>query len=389
MYRHRVFSALHTVVLLCCMAACGGVGSNISEDTTCKPGAKSTASLSEQSDITSAAATWADSVVNSLSISQLAAQVLMPASYTSTDAATLSRLTNYVCTLEVGGIAFHKGDTASMRLIADSLQSATHIPLFLAIDAENGLGMRLQGAATYPLNYKLTEASQTQMYDYGQAVGKDCHRVGINMVFGPVLDVVSDPHCYMYKRSLGTDPNRVAEQAIAYARGLLDTGVMPVGKHFPGLGRSKTDPHKQLPVINAVAEEIEKTDLMPFIRYIENGFPAIMAAHVAMPALSPDSLPADMSPYLMGTLLRDEMNFDGLVITDAVNMGALRRIVNDSLPPVVRAIQAGADIILAPVDTPQALEQIVQAVTRGQISVQRLRECCRRILFYKYLALLR
>lgn len=338
-------------------------------------------------DLTPLARAYADSVMATMTLEEIASQLLMPASYTRTDAATLRQLTYYARQLKVGGIAFHKGDTASMRLIADSLQHLGKTPLFLAIDAENGLGMRLKGASLYPLNYKLSDASQTQMYDYGRTVGRECERAGINMVFGPVLDVAPGPGWYMYKRSLGPDPQRVAGQATAYARGMQDAGVVPVGKHFPGHGRATADPHQSLPVIKATTDELRDVDLLPFARYIESGFPALMVAHVAVPALSGDTLPADMSPHIMRTLLREEMHFDGLVITDAVNMGALRGMEAGGTPPIIIALEAGADIILAPDDTGQALRLILQAVSTGQLTEDCLRAHCHRILFHKYLAL--
>lgn len=340
-------------------------------------------------DLTPHAEAWADSVLETMTLEQMAGQTLMPASYARADGATLRQLRSYVADCEVGGIAFHKGDTLSMRLLADSLQNIAPQPLFLAIDAENGLGMRLEGATSYPLNYKLTEATGQAMYDYGAEVGRECGAVGINMVFGPVLDVAPGPGWYMYRRSLGPDPVRVAELGLAYARGLEDMGVMPVGKHFPGHGYTRTDPHVWLPVIDREAGEFRRNDLLPFARYVEQGFPALMAAHVAVPALAGDSLPADFSPAIIGGLLRGEMQFGGLVISDAVNMGAVRSVDDGLCPPAVRALQAGVDIILAPADTREALGQILGAVRSGQLPIALLREHCRRILFYKYLNLRR
>lgn len=371
-------------LLLGLACGCGRVASDSADSTVAAIQATVQAATH---DLTPQARAYADSVMAGMSLEEIASQLLMPASYTRTDAATLRQLTCYARELKVGGIAFHKGDTASMRLIADSLQRLSQTPLFLAIDAENGLGMRLKGASLYPLNYKLSGASQTQMYDYGRTVGRECEQAGINMVFGPVLDVAPGPGWYMYKRSLGPDPQRVAGQATAYARGMQDAGVVPVGKHFPGHGRATADPHTSLPVITATAEEFRKVDLLPFARYIESGLPAMMVAHVAVPALSGDTLPADMSPHIMRTLLRGEMHFDGLIITDAVNMGALRGVDAGGLPPIISALSAGADIILAPDDTGQALHLILQALRTGQLTEACLRDHCRRILFHKYLAL--
>lgn len=340
-------------------------------------------------DLTPAAWAWADSVMATMTLEQMAGQTVMPASYVRYDDATLRLLHSYIADCKVGGIAFHKGDTLSMRQLSDTLLRLGGLPLFLAIDAENGLGMRLEGAVTYPLNYRLSRATDQSMYDYGSQVGRECEAVGINMVFGPVLDVAPGPGWYMYRRSFGSDPARVSDLGLAYARGLEDAGIMPVGKHFPGHGYTRTDPHVWLPVIDRPEAEFRAVDLLPFVRYVEQGFPALMAAHVAVPSIGGDSLPADFSPTIIEGLLRGEMRFDGLVISDAVNMGAVKSVESGGMPPAVRALLAGVDIILAPHDTRETLRQILSAVESGTLPASSLREHCRRILFYKYLNLCR
>lgn len=344
---------------------------------------------SADDDLTPAAWAWADSVMATMTLEQMAGQTVMPASYVRYDDATLRLLHSYIADCKVGGIAFHKGDTLSMRQLSDTLRRLGGLPLFLAIDAENGLGMRLEGAVTYPLNYKLSHATDQSMYDYGSQVGRECEAVGINMVFGPVLDVAPGPGWYMYRRSFGPDPARVSDLGLAYARGLEDAGIMPVGKHFPGHGYTRTDPHVWLPVIDRPEAEFRAVDLLPFVRYVEQGFPALMAAHVAVPSIGGDSLPADFSPTIIEGLLRGEMRFDGLVISDAVNMGAVKSVEGGDLPPAVQALRAGVDIILAPHDTRETLRQILSAVESGTLPASSLREHCRRILFYKYLNLRR
>lgn len=339
-------------------------------------------------DRTSTAHDWADSIIATMTPEELVGQVLMPASYTAADKATLSQLIRYADELKVGGIAFHKGDMASMKQISDTLNTLGTVPLFLGIDAENGLGMRLEGATVYPLNYQLSDSTQTQLYDYGCRVGLECRKVGINLVFGPVLDVVPGPGWYMYKRSLGSDPIRVAELGAAYARGLYDNGIVPVAKHFPGHGYTRTDPHVWLPVIERNRQDFYNIDLLPFRKYIEQGFPAVMAAHVAVPALSGDSLPADFSSKIINNLLRKELKFDGLVISDAVNMGAVKSIKDTSVTPPVRALLAGVDIILAPSDTRLARKQILEALRTGVLPLSTLQTHVHRILFHKYLTIL-
>ena len=344
---------------------------------------------SPEIDRTAEARAWADSVLATLSTEQMAAQLLMPCTYVRTDAYNLNAILDYVRQMGVGGIGFHKGTMQDMRLLTDTLHSLGGIPLFLAIDAETGLGMRLEGATSYPPNYRLTGADEAYMYDYGRTVGEESRSVGLNMVFGPVLDVVpsAETSWYMYRRSFGTDPERVALLAGAWARGLMDVGVMPVGKHFPGHGATRANSHETLPVIGSSRAVLEERDLLPFRRYIELGYPALMTAHVSVPALEPERIPADMSAPIMTDLLRKDLGFKGLVISDALNMGGFRTSDSDSVPGPVRALLAGVDILLAPDATRVTIDQIVTATARGTLPERVLRTHARRVLFYKALYL--
>ncbi|MCM1320022.1 MAG: hypothetical protein NC217_06530 [Muribaculaceae bacterium] len=375
------------IICACFATITGGFDSCARSGSTSDSDQAAKAAILSPYDRTEAANAWADSVISTMTHAELVGQVLMPASYANTDAATIEQLLRYCNELKVGSIAFHKGSMTSMRQIADTLNATATLPLFLGIDAENGLGMRLEGATIYPLNYQLTDSTQTQLYDYGHNVGLECGETGINMVFGPVLDVVPGPGWYMYKRSLGSDPQRVADLGAAYARGLHDTGVIPVAKHFPGHGYTHTDPHVWIPIIGRSKQEFTDIDLLPFQKYIDQGFPAIMAAHVAVPALSGDTLPADFSTKIINQLLRKNMGYNGLVISDAINMGAVKTIRDNSMAPPVRALLAGVDMILAPADTHEAQRQILAALNSGQLPLDILKAHVHRILFHKYLFL--
>ena len=340
------------------------------------------------SDRTSDALKWADSVMTCMTLEEMAGQLIMPASLTRTDEATIRRLESYISDYKVGGIAFHKGDTLSMRRISGRLQELSNVPLFIAIDAETGLGMRLEGATSYPANYRLAGMSEDWMYEYGNSVGEECSKFGINMVFGPVLDVAYGPDSYVYRRSYGSDPVRVAELGIAYARGVVDAGIVPVGKHFPGHGHTSTDSHSSLPVITLSADEFRRVDLAPFVRYVNSGFPALMTAHVAVPSFGGDTVPADLSSFFITDLLRKEFGFDGLIVSDALNMSAFKDHVPGGESPGVSAILAGVDILLAPLDTRQSVDEIIDAVRTGVLPVATLRQHCHRVLFRKYLLLI-
>lgn len=341
----------------------------------------------EPADLTARAAEWADSMLQSMTLEEQVGQLFMPASYTQADRVSLRLMTRYVADNKVGGLVFLKGDTLSMKVIADSLSRISRVPLFMAVDAEWGLGMRLKGATVYPKNSELKDVDEQWMYDYGHSVGDECAAVGLNMVLGPVLDVAPGPGTVMYRRSLGNDPDYVARMGVAYARGVEDAGVMPVAKHFPGHGFTRTDSHDLLPLIRRDAEAIDSIDLLPFRRYIDLGFPAIMAGHIAMPALSGDSLPAILSAKVITEVLRTRLGFDGLLITDALNMKALSDASGDS--HVVETLLAGADMLIAPVDTYKSEQEVICAVRDGILPAEVVADRCRRILFYKYLFLIR
>lgn len=333
-------------------------------------------------DVTRAAELWADSVLAGMSVEERVGQLFLPATFTVADEQTVQRLLRYVADDKIGGVVFLKGDTASMRALTQRLNRASRIPLFLAIDAEWGLGMRLSDAPSYPHNSRLSGSTDQQMYDYGFRVGRDASRMGLNMVLGPVLDVASSGQSVMSDRSFGSDPAVVSSLGCSYARGLRDAGIVPVAKHFPGHGATTTDSHRALPVVSRTKAELETIDLRPFRDYVELEFPALMAGHVAMPALSGDSLPASVSRRLLTDLLREHMGFRGLIITDAMNMGALS---DDRV--YLRSVKAGADLILVPEDTRRAEQELIEALRTGELSSAEINDRARRILLYKYLLL--
>ncbi len=320
-----------------------------------------------------------DSLMASMSVEERVGQLFMPACFTVADAATVRRLVRYVADEKVGGIVFLRGDTASMLALSRMLRGHARVPLFLAMDAEWGLGMRLRDAECFPHNSRLSGASEAQMYDYGVRVGTQASRLGLNMILGPVLDVASSGASVMADRSYGGDPAMVADLGVAYARGLRDGGVYPVAKHFPGHGSTSVDSHRALPVIVRGREALDSIDLLPFRRYVDQGFPAVMAGHMAVPALSGDSVPASVSPAVLTGVLREAMGFGGLVLTDAMNMDA----VGASSGVYVASLLAGADIILVPGDTRGAIDEVIGALRDGSLPAWVVNDRCRRVLLYK------
>lgn len=358
------------LLLICCCStvACSGVKGEKNSDSTSV----------EIADITADACQFADSILQSLDSLKKAAQLIMPSVMTNSNPSTIAKIKEYA-DMGIGGIVLLKGDVASAKILIDTLTKCSKVPPFIAIDAEWGLGMRLKDAPKFPVNADIdTLVDEQIMFDYGREVADESRKLGINMILGPVLDV-SAREGFIGNRSFGTDPQRVSNLAIAYACGVESGNVMSVAKHFPGHGAAKGDSHKQLPVINKSLQSLDSIDLQPFKTYIKNGLSGVMIGHLAFPAIDPEGLPAALSKPVITDLLRDDLEFKGLVLTDALNMQGALGLGAD------KAIKAGTDIILAPTDTRMEINSIHSALQTGDITEDELDTHLRRILIRKYL----
>lgn len=332
----------------------------------------------ETFDLTESARLWADSVCGSLTLRQKVAQLFMPALYASSDVWT-SRLIRQYADSCIGGVVLLKGDSAGVAHLSRILNANSEVPPLVSIDAEWGLAMRLADAPEFPRNDNIShETDENLMFDYGRELARECRLLGINMVLGPVLDV-TDGSDFMRRRSLGNDPHRVADLSVAYARGLESGNVVSVAKHFPGHGSVSVDSHHGMGVINRSLHEMDSIDLYPFKRWVEQGLSGIMIGHLAVPSIDSDMRPAAVSPTVIRDLLREDMHFNGLVLTDALNMEGARGYTS------VDAIKAGADIVLAPNKTFTEIDRVVKAVQEGKLSEAEINNHVSRILFYKYL----
>ena len=321
----------------------------------------------------------ADSALSTLTLEQRVGQCFFPALFSSSDPMTLRLFRQYVSDLHVGGILLHKGDLSSAAYLATEAANLD-IPLFVAIDAEWGLKMRLQDAPGFPKNGEIDGgADEGLLFDYGREVARECRRTGINMVMGPVVDVVDNAYGIIGNRSFGADPRRVSDFGRAYALGLESGGVLSVAKHFPGHGSSNIDSHHMLPVINRNLSSLDSIDLAPFKDYIQAGLSGIMVGHLAVPAIDSTLTPAAMSKIVIDDLLRKKLGFKGLIITDALNMGGAAGYDSSD------ALKAGADIIVSPGDIKKEIAKTIEMVRRGEITEEEINSKCRKILYFKYL----
>lgn len=370
------------VAVMFCALLCGCGPGNKSSKGDDSGGVASEAFTPETADLTAEAEAYADSMLRTMTLAEQIGQLFMPAVYSSTEGYTVAKVHEYASELRVGGIILLKGDVYGAACIADTFRQLAKVPALVAIDAENGLRMRLEDAPEYPWNRELGNVSDDQlMYDFGRELARECRAVGINMVLGPVIDVVpgTGSKGIMRKRSFGSDPHKVADLAVAYARGVEEGNVMTVSKHFPGHGSANADSHKRLGVIHSAAAALDSIDLYPFRRYVEEGLSGVMVGHLAAASLDTVMRPAVVSPKLMKGLLRWEMGFRGLVLTDAINMEGAMGV------KAWQAIDAGADLVLAPTDTKAEIRDAMQAVAEKRLKRSVIADRCRRILFFKYL----
>ena len=286
----------------------------------------------------------------------------------------------------VGGVCFFVGTAERQVPMTKRFQKDARIPLFVCIDGEWGLGMRLKDMYSFPRNAafgQLTPDADSIVYRMGEEIGRQCREMGIHINFAPVVDVNSNPkNPVIGTRSYGNDPERVSQLGIMFAIGQQSQGVMAVAKHFPGHGDTDADSHLELPVIKHPRTHLDSIELHPFRRLIDAGVGGVMVAHLQVNAL--DSLrPTSLSPLVVDGLLRKQMGFGGLVITDGLDMKGVTNtygLGNGELAALV----AGNDILLLPPDVPQAIETIKTAAVQNDSIRALVDEHCRRVLHAKY-----
>ena len=330
---------------------------------------------------------WVDSVYNSLSIDERIAQLMMLRANQPNQAYD-SRIEEYIRTYNIGGVAFFKNKAEDQLRQTNRWQQMAKTPLLVAIDAEWGLAMRLDGTPSYPFQMTLGALNDDEMIRrMGAQIATQLRRMGIHMSFAPVADVNNNPaNPVIGVRSFGESPELVARKALAYAQGLQQGGIITTGKHFPGHGDTQNDSHYTLPVINSSRESLEKTELLPFRYLIDNGIQGIMTAHLHIPALDDTpKMPSSLSPRIVTQILRNELGFTGLIVTDGLDMKGVTS-VQPSGTIELMALEAGNDILLLPENLPLAISTIRQAISSGRLPESVLEDRCKRVLSYKYLA---
>jgi beta-N-acetylhexosaminidase len=331
---------------------------------------------------------WADSVLETLSLEERIAQMIMVYGYSNMGPDHQRAVLRQIRRQKVGGILFFQGEPVEQARLTNLYQEASRIPLLVAIDGENGLGMRLKNTLTYPATMVLGSISDNSLiYNLGEDMAEQFKRLGVQMNLAPVADINNRRgNPVIGTRSFGEDRKNVAEKVVAYMQGMQDHGVLVAAKHFPGHGDTDTDSHRTLPVIPHDRRRLDSLELFPFRAAIDRGLTGVMVAHLRVPELDPrENRATTLSQPSITGLLKEEMGFGGLIITDALNMKGL----SDYFEPgviEVEAVRAGNDILLMPADVDGAITAIKRAVRDGDIDEQEINESCRKILLAKYWA---
>jgi beta-N-acetylhexosaminidase len=294
------------------------------------------------------------------------------------------RVGGLILTNVSNGHTIQKAEPYALAAFLNRMQRLARIPLMVGGDFERGASMRVEGVTVFPHAMAFGAAGDPELSRFeGEVTAREARALGVDWVYYPVADVNNNPDNPIINiRSFGEDPQAVAAQVRAFIEGAHSDRrnyVLVTAKHFPGHGDTAVDSHLNLPSIAADRARLESVELVPFRAAIDAGVDAVMTAHIAVPALAPPELPATLSPAILTGLLRDELGFHGLVITDALEMGGIAKGFSTA-EAAVRALEAGADTLLMPSDPEAAIRAVVAAVASGRLKRQRIRESVVKIL---------
>lgn len=328
---------------------------------------------------------WVERVLSEMTLQEMVSQMIiigMPDEINGFDPEVFSKLREDIIDFGAGGIVFLRTEPLSQSMIITDLQSLAKIPLLVAQDMEWGAAMRVQYATEFPQAMGIGATFDPGLSkNAGRITAIEARTLGVNMILAPVADVNSNPdNPIIATRSYGDDPEQVSRFVSAFIRGVQEEGLLATAKHFPGHGSTSADSHSSLPLVAPERFQTEIMDLRPFKSAISSNVAAIMTGHLAI--AHPDDenfIPATLSTFILQSLLRDQLGFDGLIISDAMNMAGVGRAEEaDSI--TVRAVIAGVDLLLMPRDPVAARRAILAALTDGSISADRIRNSIRRIL---------
>jgi len=329
---------------------------------------------------------WVDSVFKTLSKEEKIAQLMVIRAHSNLGPEHVQQVTDLIQKYNVGALCWFQGGPIRQANLSNYYQSIAKTPLMMTIDAEWGLGMRLDSVTKFPYQLTLGALSNDQLiYEMGKAIGEQCKRIGVHVDYAPVVDVNNNPNNPVIGyRSFGQDKFKVAKFGLAYMRGLQDAGVMACAKHFPGHGDVDVDSHLDLPVINKSMEQLDSLELYPFKQLFKAGVGSVMIAHLSIPAIDTTSnQPTSLSKNNVTGLLRNQLKYNGLTFTDALEMKGVSKYFPAG-EAAVQALIAGNDMLCLPEDVPTAIDAIETAIKKKRLKWKGIDEKVKRVLHAKY-----
>ena len=331
---------------------------------------------------------WAAQTLKNLTLREKIGQmIIMPLSgeFTNTKSEKFAEMRRRIVENKVGGFTLFRGEANSIAALTNEAQKLAKIPLFFSADYERGLRMQLRTGTPFTTNMGVAAAGDVSAaYRQGAIICEEMRAIGANWLFAPVADVNNNPDNPVINiRSFGADPNKVGEFVAALSGGAREANCLSTLKHFPGHGDTATDSHIGLSVVNADRARLDRVELAPFRAGIDGGVDSVMTAHLALPKVTDDEIPATLNPKITIDILRNELKFKGIITTDSMGMGAITKNFPNGQSAVM-AVKAGADVVLFPPNVEKAIEAIENAIKSGEILEKRIDESVRRLLAAKY-----
>lgn len=329
---------------------------------------------------------WVDSIYTKMTLQEKIGQLYMVQVYSEKKNLDKAKIVNLILNQHIGGIIYTNGDPVSQAKLNNELQAASEIPLLIGMDAEWGLNMRLDSTYAFPWNMTLGAIKDDKLVEKtGKYIGEHCRRLGVHFNFAPDVDINTNPkNPIIGNRSFGEDRDNVTNKASAFMKGMHEAGVLSSAKHFPGHGDTDSDSHKTLPTINFDEKRIDSIELYPYRRLIKEGVSSVMVAHLNVPSLEPrNGVPSSLSSTIIQGILKDRLQFKGLIFTDAL---AMKGVANykESSEVDLAAFIAGNDILLMSDDVEKGATKLQEAYEKKEITEERLAHSVKKILMAKY-----
>jgi len=335
---------------------------------------------------TPAAERWVKKKFRKLSKDERIAQLMIIRAHSNLGAEHVAEVTELIKKYNVGGLCFFQGGPVRQALLTNMYQSIAKTPLLISIDGEWGLGMRLDSVINYPRQLMMGATPDAKLiYEFGKAVGEQCKRMGIQVNYAPDVDVNNNPmNPVINDRSFGEDKYKVALYGVQYMKGMQDAGIMATAKHFPGHGDVSVDSHKDLPVITKTRAQLDDLELYPFRELIKAGVGSIMTAHLSIPAIdTTTNLPSSLSYRNVTGILRNDLGFQGISFTDALEMQGVAKYFPKGDASVMSLI-AGNDMLCLPGDIPGSIAKVKEAIKEGRLSWDDINAKVKKVLLAKY-----